>query len=208
MLWIHSSLSCWIFGLMKVCFLSAQTNTFFFISSQPPPPHFFTLCSLFSFISTVFMLQPGHRVSKPIKSHMKVKYANANVNNFKMFAGRIKTQQFLWRRKKRLINPHSQAYPPPAFFFRGFYSAIFSHTGRLETFLALISSLSLSSPGFLPAHITAHVWLQRPCSCKVTFVTLCPSIGVASVVTTELLIRVIWAVTTHHRSLFREFAGE
>lgn len=120
MLWIHSSLSCWIFGLMKVCFLSAQTNSFFFISSQPPPPHFFTLCSLFSFISTVFMLQPGHRVSKPIKSHMKVKYANANVNNFKMFAGRIKTQQFLWRRKKRLINPHSQAYPPPGFFLGDF----------------------------------------------------------------------------------------
>lgn len=190
MLWIHSTLPFWIFGSINVFFLSTQTNIFFSISS-PSPPHYFTLCSLFSFISTVFMLQPGHsRVSKPVKSHMKVKYANANINNFKTFAGRIKIQQFLWQRKKGWSIPAAKLRPWA--FFRGFYSAIFSCTGRLETFLALISSLSLSSPSFFPAHITAHVWLQQPPSCKATFVTHCPPTGLASVVTTELLIRVIY----------------
>lgn len=46
MLQIYSTVSCWIFGLINVCFLSAQTNTFFFI--PPPPPLFFTLCSFHS----------------------------------------------------------------------------------------------------------------------------------------------------------------
>lgn len=98
MLQIYSTISWWIFGLIKACFLSAQTNTFFFYFTTTT----FFNSLFFSFHS--FPLSPccnqDIRVSKPIKSQMKVKYANANINHFKMFAGRIKMQQFLWQKKK------------------------------------------------------------------------------------------------------------
>jgi len=88
---IYSTVSCWIFGFIEVYYLSAQTNTFLFYFNTTTTTFFPLSILFFSFISTAFMLQPGYnRVSKPIKSQMKVKYANANVNHFKMFAGRIK----------------------------------------------------------------------------------------------------------------------
>lgn len=167
--------------------------------------------SLFSFHS--FPLSPccnqDIRVSKPIKSQMKVKYANANINHFKMFAGRIKMQQFLWQKKKGWSVPSAKLIHHQLFCRgSGFYSAIFSRTCRLETFIALISSLSLSSPSFLPAHTIVHGWLQWLHSHKSTFITVCPPIGVASVVAIGLLIRIIWGGTTHHCSLFWEFIQE
>lgn len=186
-------------SLFSICpnrhFLFYFTTTFFSLSVL-----------FFSFISTVFMLQPGYnRVSKPIKSQMKVKYANINNNHFKMFAGRIKTQQFLWRKKKGWSVPAAKLIHH-RFFCResGFYSATFSRTCRLETVIALISSLSLSCPSFFTAHITVHDWLPCLRPRKSTFITLCPPLGVASVVT----IRIIWGGTSGHCSLFWEFTQE
>lgn len=113
------------------------------------------------------------------------------------------------KRKKADQSPQPSLFTT-SFFCRGsgFYSAIFSRTCRLETFIALISSLSLSSPSFLPAHTIVHGWLQWLHSHKSTFITVCPPIGVASVVAIGLLIRIIWGGTTHHCSLFWEFIQE
>lgn len=153
--------------------------------------HFYCLLIATSFISSY----------KTYQVKTKVKCVNANINNFKMFSGTIKMQQFHWQRKI------GWSYPQPSLFttscrWSGFNSPILCCTFRLETFIELISSLCLSSPSFLQVHATVHGWLQWMSSHTFMFITLCPLIGVASVVTVELLIRIIKGGRTHHFSLF------
>lgn len=88
------STDCVGFLVLK-CLVSICLNLHFVFYS--PSAFLFLFPILFwPFISPIFMLQTGFEtLLYPIKSQMEVKYPNTNANHFKMFAVRIRMQQFL-----------------------------------------------------------------------------------------------------------------
>lgn len=177
------------FWFLKVWFISAQINTFYFVLLLAFFHPLFFSVHLFPLFSCCKqdIIDFQNPSSHKRKSNMLIVMS---IILRCLQTGLKHSNSFVWEQKADQ-SPQSSLFTASSFVGEMVYWAGFSHMCRLETFIALISSLSLSSPSLLLPHITAHRWLRCMRSNNSTFITLCIPFAVVSAVAIALLITTI-----------------